>query len=285
MQSPLGTEQKAIVVEDDTPLRELLKMSFEQAGWVCAAVAEAGQALEKLSTQGADLMVIDIGLPGMNGLELCRVIRASYNPCPVLLVLTARSTDEDIIKGLESGADEYVIKPARPKVILARASALLRRVRPSPSENNTLPKTNTSIKHGDVEIFLSERTVKVAGKTVETTALEFDLLVYFLQSPNRVHSRMTLLEQVWKDTNPAYERNVDGYIMRLRKKLASAGLTPVPIVTVHGVGYRYSPTTTLPGNLEYHDDSIGLLQRDFAGKKQDPRAVQNSITVFDMRCD
>lgn len=213
-----------LLVEDEDSIGTLVRTYLVRDGYQVVWVRSGEEALVELVRHPVRLVVLDIGLPGMDGFEVCRRIRARSD-VPIVM-LTARDEEPDRVAGLELGADDYVPKPFSPRELTARVKAVLRRAEPAVRESR--------LELGDVVVDVEGREVTVAGRPVELTAREFDLLVYFLQTPGIVHSRDRLLDRVWGMTYPGGTRTVDVHVGQLRRKLGR----PQLIRTVRGAGYK-----------------------------------------------
>lgn len=224
-----------LIVEDDDALRAVLAHHFAAERWTVRAVADGASALAACRERLPDVVVLDVMLPGATGLEVCAALRASYQPTPGVLMLTARDGEADVILGFDAGADDYVAKPCRPREVIARLRALGRRVRSGPPA--ALPAQVQVF--GRLRIDTGTRRVTVGEAALRLTPTEFELLAFLAREPQRVYSRLTLLQEVWASSHPGYARNVDCHVTRLRRKLEAAGLAPAPIETVHGSGYRF----------------------------------------------
>ena len=212
---------RLLLVEDDAPLAGMLRAHLERDGYEVVQAADGATALNEVRRQSPDVVVLDIGLPGLDGFEVCRVLRSRANWVP-LVFLTARDGEDDRVLGMDLGADDYVTKPFSPRELSSRLRALLRRVG-APAEVREL------VSLGEVAIDVAEHVVTVAGSPVELTPREYDLLLHLTRSPGRVHSRQSLLEQVWGDVE-AGPRTVDVHVAQLRAK-------GIPLRTVRGSGY------------------------------------------------
>jgi len=223
---------RILVVEDEDAIREMLVMVLEQATLLVDAVPNAEQALQALAEKQVDLLLLDWMLPGISGVELARRLKKdpSYKDLPIIL-LTARGEEEDKIRGLEIGADDYVTKPFSPKELLARIKAVMRR-------SGKLSEFG-QISVGDLVLDSEQHRLTIAGKNLEVSPTEFRLLQFFMSNPDKVYSRTHLLDQVWGRSVYIEERTVDVHIRRLRKILAEAGREEL-IQTVRGFGYRLS---------------------------------------------
>ena len=225
------SNKHVLVVEDDIDIREMLAFSLEKAGYAVVQTEDAELALEKLGTLLPDIMLVDWMLPGMNGPEFVRRIRRDdlTKNIPVIM-LTARSEESDVLKGFETGVDDFLTKPFSPKELLARMKSLLRR-----SSNDE----DGSLKVKDMLLDLQAHRLSVAGESVEIGPTEFKLLEFFMQHLDRVYSREQLLNMVWGRNVYVEERTVDVHILRLRKLLSPYGYDKL-VQTVRGSGYRFS---------------------------------------------
>lgn len=229
---------RVLVVDDDVELCELVKEFLEPEGLQVEAVHNGNRGLERALTGEHALVVLDVMLPGMNGLDVLRKLRAS-STVPVLL-LTARGQDVDRIVGLELGADDYLPKPFNPRELVARIRAILRRTRSEAGERQT---PQTSVHVGDVELNPATRTVLRGGEAVDLTAVEFNLLDVLLREAGRVVTRDELAKIALGRLFSPYDRSIDMHISKLRKKLGEDGKGGERIKTVRGVGYIYAAPT------------------------------------------
>ncbi|HVL91338.1 MAG TPA: response regulator transcription factor [Actinomycetota bacterium] len=213
---------RILVVDDDRKLRDMLRRALEGAGFEVETAEDGGRALAAVSAHAPDLMVLDVLMPGVDGLGVARRLRERGDTTPILM-LTARDSISDRVKGLDAGADDYLIKPFSLEELLARVRAMLRR---SHGEAEVL-------RYADVEIDPRTREVRRAGKPVELTAKEFDLLAFFLREPRVVHERWRILEDVWGMESEVGSNVLEVYVGYLRKKLGDPNL----IKTVRGIGY------------------------------------------------
>ncbi len=219
-----------VVIEDDPPIADLLDLYLRQAGFRVLLAPTGARGLELVDQHRPDLVVLDLGLPGMDGLDVCRRIRGLPGPVastPVLM-LTARDGEIDRVLGLELGADDYVTKPFSPRELVARVKAILRRSQPAPA-----PPAPVLVV-GGVEVDLGRREARVGGVAVPLTAREFDLLAFLARNAGIALTRSQLVEGVWGPDWYGDERTVDVHVRQLRKKLGDA----LPLATVWGVGYR-----------------------------------------------
>jgi DNA-binding response OmpR family regulator len=226
-----------LVAEDQTDIRELLVMNLRGAGYEVAAVADGAAALASQSEHSSDLLVLDLMMPGLDGLEVCKALRARGRSTPILM-LTAKSTELDRVLGLELGADDYLTKPFSLAELLARVKALLRRADLLRAAQANADGDARAIRNGGLEILPAKRQVRFRGAQLEFTALEFDLLLHFASHPGRVFSRSQLLDAVWGYTHDGYEHTVTTHINRLRNKLEADPMRPELILTVRGAGYK-----------------------------------------------
>ncbi len=234
-----------LVVEDEAHIRELVCLHMQLEGYTCVPVADGRQALQIAGEQALDLIVLDLMIPGLDGLTVCRAIRREgLNRDVPILILTARREEADKVLGLESGADDYLVKPFSVRELVARVHALLRRVQRAsavaeaePGGDKTAPATRTVSVHG-VEIDPARRTARVRGRDVDLTNQEFNLLLLFAEHPGIVFSRTALLAKIWKGDTYVTERSVDTLVKRLRHKIEADPTNPALILTQWGVGYK-----------------------------------------------
>jgi DNA-binding response OmpR family regulator len=226
---------RILVVDDDATVAEVLSRYLEREGFAVETVGDGEQALARAVDTLPDLVVLDLMLPGLGGLEVCRRLRQAA-PIPVIM-LTARGEEADRIVGLELGADDYVAKPFSPREVTARVKAVLRR---AGGEVGTGTAPLGPIIAGDIALDPSAREVRVRGEAVSLTAREFDLLAFMMRRPYRVFRREELLEHVWGWTY-GDASTVTVHVRRLREKIEDDPSTPHHILTVWGVGYRWEP--------------------------------------------
>jgi DNA-binding response OmpR family regulator len=223
---------RVLIVEDDRTVAEVVTRYLEREGFTVESVADGCEALERADAQPPDLVVLDIMLPGLDGLEVCRRLR-SRAPIPVVM-LTARGSEEDRVLGLELGADDYVAKPFSPRELTARVKAVLRR---AGSQLEELDRAGT-LEYDGLEINLGAREARVKGELATLTAREFELLAFLARRPRQVFRRDELLERVWGYTY-GDTSTVTVHIRRLREKIERDPSKPERLVTVWGVGYRF----------------------------------------------
>jgi DNA-binding response OmpR family regulator len=225
-----GAVQSVLVVEDEASIASFVSLYLKNAGFAVRAVTNGRDALAQVAAEQPSLIVLDLMLPDIDGIEICRRIRAS-SEVPILM-LTARDEDVDKIIGLEVGADDYMTKPFNPRELVARVKSILRRAAPAKKE-----RESEVMKHGDLSIDAGRREVKVGEQEIQLAPKEFDLLWELLDHKGLVLTRDQLLERVWGYTFAGDTRTVDVHVRQLRRKLGDAS----PIVTVWGVGYKVGP--------------------------------------------
>jgi DNA-binding response OmpR family regulator len=222
--------QTVLVVEDESSIASFVALYLKNAGYAVRTAATGNEALDQAESERPDLIVLDLMLPDVDGIEVCRRIRKTSD-VPILM-LTARDEDVDKIIGLEVGADDYLTKPFNPRELVARVKSILRRSVPDRREVES-----KQIVHGDLEIDAGRREARVNGEEVQLAPKEFDLLWELLDHRGLVLTRDQLLERVWGYTFAGDTRTVDVHVRQLRRKLGDAS----PIVTVWGVGYKVAP--------------------------------------------
>jgi DNA-binding response OmpR family regulator len=235
---------KILVIEDEASIIQVIRLYLEQAGYTVLSASDGIAGLELHAREQPDLVILDLMLPALDGMEVCRRIRAWA--CTPILMLTARQGEEDRIAGLELGADDYLVKPFSPRELVSRVKAILRR---TTAANSTAQvgraeaekKKSEEIRVGDLVINIPARRVTVNQRPVTLTVKEFDLLVTLVSAPDRVFTRESLLNMVWGYTYLGDGRTVDVHIGTLRKKLEAAGGASQAIQTVWGVGYKFVP--------------------------------------------
>lgn len=223
-----------LVIEDDVAIRDMLCFTLKHAGFNCASVSDAEQGLAWLKNQQPDIILLDWMLPGINGIEFIRRLRANeYLAGIPVIMLTAKGESDDMVKGLSVGADDYVNKPFSPPELIARIKAVLRRSQP-PEDN-----AKQALEFGTLVLDTKSYRVTIDGERIDLGPTEFRLLHFFMKNPERAYSRGQLLDHVWGDTVYIEERTVDVHIRRLRKALEPSGHENF-VQTVRGVGYRFS---------------------------------------------
>jgi len=243
-------QRSVLVVEDDLNLARLVELHLEDIGCRVDCVHDGLAGLERARSGAYGAVILDLGLPGMGGIELCRKLREGPDYLPILM-LTAKSTEFDRVFGLEAGADDYLTKPfsilelvARVRAIFRRAEALAANAQASGSDAESPPDV---IRRGALEISADRRRVTLDGSIVDLTAKEFDLLQFFARQPGRVFSRVQLLDQVWGYGHDGYEHTVNSHINRLRAKIETDPRNPEYILTVWGFGYNFNDRPGTPG--------------------------------------
>jgi len=228
--------KKILIVEDESDLVKLLKYNLEKEGFKVTYATDGSIALAEARRDPPDVIILDLMLPGLDGLEVCRQLRRSekFARTPIL-ILSARGEEADRVVGLELGADDYVTKPFSTREMIARVRALLRR-------NEPVAPPKSKVQRGEMVIDPSAHNVSVSGRDVELSALEFRLLYYLAQHPGMVFSRDQLLDTVWGNDRTVTPRSVDVYIRRIREKVEQKPQDPEYIQTIHGVGYRFATT-------------------------------------------
>jgi two-component system phosphate regulon response regulator PhoB len=227
---------RLLVVEDDDTIRDTVSEAMELEGFTVTAATNGQSAWELLRREHFDLVVMDLMLPGMNGLDLCRQLRQEPNT-PLILVVSARDTETDRVLGLEVGADDYLIKPFGMRELVARCRALLRRNRSQ--EQARAEQRHQVLRHADLELFSGECRVTRGEQDLKLSPKEYKLLELFLQQPKRVWSREQLIEAVWGVDYIGDSKTVDVHIRWLREKIELDPSNPVHLVTVRGFGYRF----------------------------------------------
>ena len=242
---------KILIIEDETNIAQVLRLYLEQAGYTVLAAGDGVAGLELHAREHPDMIILDLMLPALDGMEVCRRIRAWANT-PILM-LTARQGEEDRIAGLDLGADDYLVKPFSPREVVSRVKAILRRsaLAASPQANmasaqahpgETVPENpREHLRFDDLYINVPARRVEARGQNIALTAKEFDLLMTLASSPDRVFTREALLNQIWSYSYLGDGRTVDVHVGTLRKKLEAAISGPQYIQTVWGVGYKFVP--------------------------------------------
>ncbi len=223
--------KSVLVVEDEIKIARLVRDYLEQAGFAVLEAADGPAALTMARRDTPDAIVLDLGLPGMDGLDVTRRLRATSS-VPII-ILTARSDETDRVVGLELGADDYVVKPFSPKELVARIRAVLRRA------DATLGGGEV-IRAGEVTIDLPKMRVTVGDEVVDLTATEFDLLATLARHPGRIYSRAQLLDAVHGVAFESYERSVDAHVKNIRRKIEPNPRKPRYVLTVYGVGYKFA---------------------------------------------
>jgi len=229
--------RRILVIEDNEDIANLVSLHLADLDCDVTVASDGAAGFELARADGWDLIILDLMLPGMEGLELCRRLRAGRHYTPILM-LTAKSAEVDRVVGLEMGADDYLTKPFSIRELIARVKAIFRRLEafgraPESSEGRRIAV-------GDMEIDPDKRAVTIAGRPVDLTAREFDLLMQFARNPGRVYTRQQLLDLVWGYGHDGYEHTVNSHINRLRAKIERDPSQPRYVLTVWGVGYKFN---------------------------------------------
>ncbi len=234
----MAATNKILIIEDDPIIVDVIEIHLNDLGYTLDRALDGESGLEKALTHDYLLIILDLMLPKMNGLDVCKAIRSKNAHLPILM-LTARSEELDKVLGLEFGADDYITKPFGIREFIARVKAILRRVEVDKEAGNK-EEQETPLEFGDLKIDLLKRKVSKAGKTVELTGKEFDLLSLFVKNPGRVYNRQELLDIVWGYHYNGYDHTVNSHINRLRNKIEKDPANPRFLKTLWGVGYRFS---------------------------------------------
>ncbi len=233
----VAARYRVLVIEDDADIRELIRYNLADEGFAVDEAADGPQALDRMQRRMPDLVVLDLMLPGMPGLDICRRIRSAPATAQLpVLIVTAKGTEVDRVLGLEMGADDYVVKPFSPRELVARVKALLRRAHAlsEPASAGVFEKGRLKIDFGTFEVF-------VDGERKELALREFELLKFLVQHPMRVYTREQLLDMVWGRDTFVEPRTVDVHVRRLRQRIERDDANPELILTVRSVGYRFNP--------------------------------------------
>jgi two-component system OmpR family response regulator/two-component system alkaline phosphatase synthesis response regulator PhoP len=231
---------RVLVVEDEPNIRELVCLHLRHEGYVCDDIGDGTAALERTRAERYDLLVLDLMLPGLDGLSLCRAVRnGAINADVPILMLTARREESDKVVGLESGADDYLTKPFGVRELVARARALLRRPRQRPVDA-AAPSSDGIVKVHGIEIDVAKRRVRMDGRDIELTDQEFRLLHVLATHVGIVFSREALLGKIWRGDTFVTVRSVDTLVKRLRRRIEADPADPKLLLTVWGVGYKFA---------------------------------------------
>lgn len=223
--------QNILVIDDDESLRDTIGVMLEQEGFKVALAGDGREGYEKTLTMKPDLLVVDLRLPGMSGIDICKQLRAGQVRTPII-ILSAMGDEVDKVLLLEIGADDYVVKPFGRRELLARIRAVLRR---------TTTTASKVLHFGNTEVDVERRVVLRNSEEVKVTPAEYNLLLYFLQNPDRPLTRDMILNSVWGYDSFPNTRTVDAHVVKLRQKLEPEPNVPRHFLTVHGVGYRFLP--------------------------------------------
>ena len=229
------SEGRILIVEDEPSIAEVVGLYLQRAGYDVDAIRDGRQAMQSLEAGLPDLVILDLMLPGMDGLALTRWLRGRSG-IPIIM-LTARREEADRIAGLETGADDYIIKPFSPQELVSRVRAVLRRTRREPAE----PDAERPIIAGEIQIDPLSRTVTVSGRPIELTLREFDMLHLLARHPRQAFTREQLLERVWGGAEYIDPGTVTVHVRRLREKIEPDPSKPARLLTVWGIGYKFEP--------------------------------------------
>jgi len=230
--------RRVLVVEDDRDIAHLLELHLRDLCSEVVQVFDGEAGLAEVQSQRFDLIILDLTLPGLDGLDVCRRLRAQKHYTPILM-LTARSSEADRVLGLDVGADDYLTKPFGVLELVARVKAIFRRVERASTSTGSGADIFVV---GDLRVDVTRREVRLCDRVVELTAKEFDLLAHFAQHPGRVYTRGQLLDLIWGYGHDGYEHTVNSHINRLRAKIESNPAAPRYILTVWGIGYKFADT-------------------------------------------
>jgi two-component system OmpR family response regulator len=231
-------QKRILIIEDDVDIADMLGVHLREERFEIVHCARGDDGLRRLEQEAWDVLILDLMLPGVDGLEICRRARAMPRYTPIVII-SARSTETHRIVGLELGADDYLAKPFSVLELVARVKALLRRV--DALAKSAQGQADASLRQGKLLIDPIARSASLAGTPLELTPREFDLLHFFARHPGKVFSRMGLLDAVWGYNHEGYEHTVNTHINRLRAKIEADPAEPVCIVTVWGQGYKFLP--------------------------------------------
>lgn len=229
-------QRSVLVIEDESEIAELVKLHLRDLGCQVKLAFDGIVGVAEAEAKSYDLVILDLMLPGIDGLEVCRRLRGKSNYTPILM-LTSKATELDRVLGLEMGADDYLTKPFNVMELVARVKAIFRRVDALNSGTKTGEKIVSS---GNLRLDATKREATLDGGELELTTKEFDLLFHLMQNRGRVYSRSQLLDHVWGYNHSGYEHTVNSFINRLRNKIEPDSAKPCRIVTVRGVGYKFS---------------------------------------------
>jgi len=233
--------RKVLLVEDDPDLAQLVSLQLQDIDVECRWIANGREALEIATTETFDMLLLDVMLPEVDGLEICRTVRSANRLIPIMM-LTAKVSEIDRVLGLELGADDYITKPFSMMELLARVKAMLRRVSVAGESNAEAATAGTgeTIEFKEIRLQTESRRVYVGESEVELTPKEYDLLLHFITNPGKVFSRMDLLDKVWGYHYEGYHHTVNSHINRLRTKVEKNAAEPEYILTRWGVGYEFA---------------------------------------------
>jgi len=240
----MATMTSILLVEDDPDIANLLDLHLSDEGYEVDIVSEGDEGLTRALSEDYALVILDIMLPGMDGFDICREIRAEKRSLPILM-LTAKSEEVDKVLGLELGADDYITKPFSIREVLARVKAIFRRIE---YDQEAAQQPAQRVQVGRLAIDPEKRKVTLDGDTLELTNKEFDLLLLFARHPGKAFNRQELLDEVWGYQYSGYSHTVNTHINRLRNKIEDAPSDPQYVKTVWGVGYRFADPEEIPSH-------------------------------------
>ena len=224
--------RRVLVVDDEPKIVDVVRDYLVDAGYAVSVAGDGATALAHARAQPPDLVVLDLGLPGIDGLDVARQLQAADPPVPIIM-LTARSDEVDRVLGLELGADDYLVKPFSPRELVARVRAVLRR-----TAGAAVDRDRYSV--GEVTVDTGRRQLEVSGRAISLTTSEFELAAHMARQPGRVFTRAQLLDVIHGVATPGYERAIDAHVKNIRRKLEPDPHRPRYVLTVHGVGYRFA---------------------------------------------
>ena len=237
------SRKKILIIEDHTDLANILSLHLSDLDYEVKHADDGLKGLNYIENESFDLVILDLMLPGMDGIEICRRIRHQNNYTPVLM-LTSKSSEIDRVLGLEIGADDYVTKPFSVREVMARIKALFRRVEAF-SISSVANEEESNVVFGKLEVDIDTHKVSIEGRLIDLTAREFELLHHFVKRPGRVYSRAQLLDMVWGYGHEGYEHTVNSHINRLRAKIENDPTNPEYILTIWGVGYKFNDVVSV----------------------------------------
>lgn len=233
---------KILIVEDDLDIADLIRVNLMELGAEISHCADGKQGLDSALANNFDILILDVMLPSMNGLDICRTVR-QQKPAQSILMLTSKDSETDRVLGLELGADDYMAKPFSVRELQARVRAQLRKASlvQQLADQKAVTDDSEQLSLGELLINPQTREVRKGSSALELTATEFDLLFYMAKHPNQVFTRTQLLESVWGYSHSGYEHTVNSHINRLRAKIEADAASPTIVQTVWGVGYKFNP--------------------------------------------
>ena len=228
----MNSQMKVLIIDDEEKIVEVIKSYMEKEDFIVATALDGKVALEQFKSFSPDIVILDLMLPDVSGEELCRQIRMMGNT-PIIM-LTAKVEEEDILSGLNMGADDYITKPFSPKQLVARVKAILRR-----TQNTAVEETTMTYNQGDLVVNIESHNVKKDGTAVSLTPVEFEILLKLAKHPKKVFTREELIAFVLGEDYEGYDRTIDTHIKNLRQKIETNTKDPQYIVTIYGVGYKF----------------------------------------------